>query len=217
MSEVEEDDLLFGEADRWVREIDKCNWVPTSPIPPKLPNEQESILGVLGYAIHAYKDIRRQCRAAVLAFPRLEQQLREAKQGCDELMKKHDLNPDHTVLMEELGKLILDEPLQWEIVRKDSIETDYNKVLNSFKPLRQKKREAARNLLHIVERAKISGAIKNENLTKRLLRCESNFDQLSEDYKSLLTKYDRLLEEKGFRDGHVKPANQPSNRPNNRS
>jgi flagellar motility protein MotE (MotC chaperone) len=65
----------------------------------------------------------------------------------------------------------------------------------------------------MIEKARMSGALKNEGLTKRLLQCENDFAQLTEDYKSLLAKNKQLKKDYDDYKDHVTNPNQPSNRP----
>jgi chromosome segregation ATPase len=207
-------DLLFAEADKWIREVEKSNWVPV-PQPSLSPDP----LAVLASATDSYKESGRQYRAALLAFSRLREQLEQSKRICAELQSKHfptestDENSSPKETAKQEVELLLDEEFLSESAVQTSISTDYMNVFNSLASLREKKIEAARAFLQALEKARISGALKNERLTKRLTRCEADFEQLSEDYDSLLTKYNKLVEEKGFRDGHVNPSYQPPKPP----
>jgi hypothetical protein len=115
---------LFAEADRWVREIDKSNWIPTSQAPTIFPDGQErSISDLLGDALNSYKEARRQYRASLIAFPRLAKILQESKQECAELDDATKKNPDGTINAEDIVEF-LDGPLVWEELRRESIEKD---------------------------------------------------------------------------------------------
>ena len=86
-------------------------------------------------------------------YPRLKKHLEEAKRES-ELDKARKRGPDGTITPEEIMNE-LDGPGLWASVRKQSIEEDYDSVVRSLEPQRQRKREAARTLLRVIQRARV--------------------------------------------------------------
>lgn len=212
---VDEDDILFAEADKWLRQVDDSDYIPTPQALTYSPDGQSrKIADLLADAQNDYREHRRRYRVLATNLPYWRKRSEEINKDVDthDEATEKKLHPTDdggsSINVEDLKTYLDDDSLALGYV-KEFVDRKLSDTNNSLITEKMQKRASALTLLHLVEKAKMSGSVKDEGLTRQLTKCENDFRQLSEDYKALLAKNKQLQDYKD----HVSSPNQPANRP----
>lgn len=186
------DDMLFGEANKWVKRIEERDFVTTPYALISFPQtETKSLAEELRGALTKYKEERMRHAGVLHRYRLLEKEWKshqsEPASTTDEPPSKEAKYwKDLAFHKERMMKIISERNLQGTL--DYLVETRTTKIL------------AARTFLAWVDKAITSGGLKEgEGSTRKLKKCnderlelESDFQELREEYTLLDAEYSRL-------------------------